>query len=273
MKIEKVWGVYWSATGNTQKAVESLTEVLGECLGCPRELVRFTLPEDRGEVLEFYPGELVVVGSPVYAGKLPNKILPDFQTKLKGGGALAVGIVTFGNRSFDNALAELCAVLEAGGFHTAAGAAFVGRHAFTDRLASGRPDPEDLEQLREFGKKAAEKIRTLTAPPEPVKVPGDAEAPYYVPRDTEGKPAVFLKAKPVTDPERCSGCGRCGEICPMGSISRIEPSEVEGICIKCQACVRNCPKQAKSFRDPAFLSHVSMLEQNFVFRENNRIFL
>ena len=79
MKIEKVWGVYWSATGNTQKAVESLTEVLGECLGCPRELVRFTLPEDRGEVLEFYPGELVVVGSPVYAGKLPNKILPDFQ--------------------------------------------------------------------------------------------------------------------------------------------------------------------------------------------------
>ena len=99
MKIEKVWGVYWSATGNTQKAVESLTEVLGECLGCPRELVRFTLPEDRGEVLEFYPGELVVVGSPVYAGKLPNKILPDFQTKLKGGGALAVGIVTFGNRA------------------------------------------------------------------------------------------------------------------------------------------------------------------------------
>ena len=72
-----------------------------------------------------------------------------------------MGIVTFGNRSFDNALAELCAVLEAGGFHTAAGAAFVGRHAFTDRLASGRPDPEDLEQLREFGKKAAEKIRTL----------------------------------------------------------------------------------------------------------------
>ena len=29
MKIEKVWGVYWSATGNTQKAVESLTEVSG----------------------------------------------------------------------------------------------------------------------------------------------------------------------------------------------------------------------------------------------------
>ena len=54
---------------------------------------------------------------PTYAGKLPNKMLPFVQEEILGNGALAVGLVTFGNRSFDNSLAELCACLEAGGFH------------------------------------------------------------------------------------------------------------------------------------------------------------
>ena len=273
MKIKKVWGIYWSATGNTEKTVRHLTKVLSGCLKCPEEVLDFTLPEDRRIPREFQSGELAVVGSPVYAGKLPNKILPDFREKLKGNGALAIGVVTYGNRSFDHGLAELCAVLEADGFHTAAGAAFVGRHAFSDRLAPGRPDPEDLDQMEDFGRAAAEKILRLAELPDPVKVPGDAEAPYYVPKDIAGKPAVFLKAKPVTDPGRCSGCGKCAEVCPMGSISRKDPSLVEGICVKCQACVRGCPEGAKSFQNPAFLSHVSMLEQNFVRRAENWIFL
>ena len=58
---------------------------------------------------------------PTYAGKLPNKMLPYVQQQIHGNGALAVGVVTFGNRSYDNSLAELCAALEADGFHTVAG--------------------------------------------------------------------------------------------------------------------------------------------------------
>ena len=38
---------------------------------------------------------------------------------------------------------------------------------------------------------------------------------------------------------------------------------MNGICIKCQACVKKCPTGAKYFDDAAFLSHVAMLEQNF----------
>ncbi len=39
-------------------------------------------------------------------------------------------VVTFGNRSFDNSLAELCASLENAGFHTIAAGAFACQHAF-----------------------------------------------------------------------------------------------------------------------------------------------
>ena len=105
MECKQVWGVYWSATGNTRRVVERLAAGLADGLGQSCRMVDLTPQNARAQPRRFRAGDLVVVGLPTYAGKLPNKILPDVQTKLQGGGALAVGVVTFGNRSFDNALA------------------------------------------------------------------------------------------------------------------------------------------------------------------------
>jgi ferredoxin len=84
-----------------------------------------------------------------------------------------------------------------------------------------------------------------------------------VPKGTDGEPAKFLKAKPVTDQEKCTACGICAKACPMGSIDPEEKFEATGICIKCQACIKKCPAGAKSFDDAAFLSHRQMLMENF----------
>ena len=124
MECKQVWGVYWSATGNTRRVVERLAAGLADGLGQSCRMVDLTPQNARAQPRRFRAGDLVVVGLPTYAGKLPNKILPDVQTKLQGGGALAVGVVTFGNRSFDNALAELGVTLETDGFHAVAAAAF-----------------------------------------------------------------------------------------------------------------------------------------------------
>ena len=140
MEIKRVCALYFSATGNTEKTVAAFAETLAEQLGVPWERLPFTKPAERERDYMFADTDLVVVGTPTYAGKLPNKILPDLKARLHGNGALAAAIVTFGNRSYDNALAELCAVLEGDGFYTVAGGAFVGRHAFTDKLAEDRPD-------------------------------------------------------------------------------------------------------------------------------------
>ncbi|WP_455723438.1 EFR1 family ferrodoxin [Dysosmobacter welbionis] len=273
MEVKRICAAYWSATGNTDKTVNTIAETLAEKLGVPLDRRNFTRPSDRAEDLSFTGGDLVVFGMPTYAGKLPNKMLPYVQQQIHGNGALAVGVVTFGNRSYDNSLAELCAALEADGFHTVAGGAFACRHAFTDVLADGRPDWDDKRQMGEFAARIADKVKDLTDIPAPVAVPGDAAAPYYVPKGTDGQPVKFLKAKPQTDLGKCTDCGACARLCPMGAINPSNVAEVPGTCIKCQRCVRKCTKHAKYFDDPAFLSHVAMLEQTFTEPKENEVFL
>lgn len=59
----------------------------------------------------------------------------------------------------------------------------------------------------------------------------------------------------------------------MGSISEQNPSNISGICIKCHACVKKCPQKAKYFDDPAFISHVKMLEANYTKASKTELFL
>lgn len=273
MERKKVCAVYWSATGNTDKTVNTVAEALARKLELPLERRSFTRPAERRETISLEASDLVVLGMPTYAGKLPNKMLPFVQEQIRGNGALAVGIVTFGNRSYDNSLAELCACLEADGFHTVAAGAFACRHAFTDALADGRPDWDDKRMMERFAEQIADKVKRLTDIPAPVAVPGDAGAPYYVPKGTDGQPAKFLKAKPQTDLGKCTNCGACARLCPMGAIDPENVALVPGTCIKCQCCVRKCTRHAKYFDDPAFLSHVAMLEANFTEPKENEMFL
>ena len=281
MTITSVCAVYFSATGKTKLVTEMLALRLAESFGIPMRTVDFTLPPAREQLYNFGPDELVVFGMPTYAGKLPNKILPFVKEGFRGEGTPAAALVTFGNRSFDNSLAELCRCLQEAGFLTFAAGALACEHAFTPKLAGGRPDADDMAAMERFADTAAEKLRRscvtgakagsdrLPAASEgspylmPASVPGDPDAPYYTPRGLDGEPKKFLKAVPQTDPALCDRCGRCAALCPMGSIDPADPASVTGICIKCHACVRSCPKGAKYFDDEAFLSHRAMLERDY----------
>lgn len=50
----------------------------------PWERLPFTKPAERERDYVFADTDLVVVGTPTYAGKLPNKILPDLKARLHG---------------------------------------------------------------------------------------------------------------------------------------------------------------------------------------------
>ncbi|MEG2000233.1 MAG: EFR1 family ferrodoxin [Evtepia sp.] len=254
MNVKTVWAVYFSATGTTRRTVTTIAGQLADLAECPLKEFDFTLPPARTHAMAFAEGDLVVFGTPVYAGRVPN-LLIKYIASFQGNGAIGVPIVVYGHRAFDDALIELRNTMEENGFHTVAAAAFIGEHAFSDTLAAARPDARDLAIANEFAGHISDKVESLRDFPAPVVVPGnDPIGPYFQPKHHDGTRIDIRKVKPQTT-EDCVKCKLCAKHCPMGAISMDDPTLVPGICIKCNACVKNCPKKAKFFSDPDFLFH------------------
>jgi len=274
MKINTVWGVYFSATGTTEKIVTCLAEAVARLMDAEYKSYSFNLPKARANRLTFSKEDLVVLGTPVYAGRVPNVLLPFLRDNILGNGTSAVPITVFGNRNFDDALIELCGILQGNGFCTVSAGAFVGEHSFSTILGAGRPDDNDMALVLELAEKAAVKIMNKTnQTAENVLVTGNEPIrPYYTPRDRHGTPINILKVKPKTDASKCTNCGLCSSICTMGSINPADVCEVSGICIKCCACVKKCPAHAKYFDDEGFLYHKRELEDIYQHRAPVELF-
>lgn len=165
MKLEKIWAVYFSGTGTTQRTVERIAGGIASRLNLPAESVDFSRPAVRQETLRFGEKDLVVFGTPVYAGRVPNVLLPFLRERIVGGGALAVPVVLFGNRNYDDALIELRNILAADGMHPIAAGAFVGEHSFSWVLGANRPNAEDEALMDEFAARVAELAAGLDAAP------------------------------------------------------------------------------------------------------------
>ena len=268
MIMKNIYAVYFSPTGGTQKIAEALSNDLSQLLHIPFQKIDLTILANRQIRYNFDSNSLVILAVPVYAGRIPNKLLPDLERCLNGSGKTAIiPISVYGNRNYDEALREMLILTEKNGFIPIGAAAMISQHAFSSLIAKDRPDFSDFQALTDFSNKIAGKIlnnHELTG----ITYDRDTPiGPYYTPLRSDHTPARFLKAKPVTDMDKCNNCGICVRRCPMGSISADNVADVFGICIKCQACVKFCPTHAKYFTDVDFLSHVEMLENTYTDRK------
>jgi len=254
---------YFSATETTRKIVTGIAGKLAESTGCKTVAnVDFTLPDARKKTASFSKQDIVVAGVPVYAGRVPN-VLFKYLNTIEGNGALAVAVVVYGNRHYDDALIELRDILESRGFRVLAAGAFIGEHSFSRILGKNRPDAQDMSCVAEFAQRIYQKLTVSQNIPETVSVPGKQPyQPYYRPKDKDGNPASIHKVIPKTSID-CIHCGLCVSLCPMGSIDADDESRITGICIKCCACIKNCPVEAKYFDDANFLWHKQELEVAF----------
>ena len=275
MDIKKVWAVYFSATGTTQKIVTEIADVIAEKTGAVRENFDFTLPGARADILRFAAEDLVVFGTPVYAGRVPN-ILLKYLLTVRGNGAVAVPVVLYGNRDYDDALIELRDILETDGFHTVTAGAFIGEHSFSKILAKDRPDEADMAVAKNFAVKTVEKLSSIdhASVLSPIHVKGIPKPyrGYYQPRDRKGTPVDIRKVKPLTNAD-CNDCKICADVCPMGSIKRENVGEFIGICIKCGACIKKCPVHAKYYKDAGYLYHQHELEEGLTRSAEPELFL
>ena len=94
MNIKQIRAVYFSPCGSTASLTRAVADSAALVLDVPviyydftlpknrrrmTENADFALPVDRPDVIEFSDDELVIFGTPTYAGRIPNKILPLIQ--------------------------------------------------------------------------------------------------------------------------------------------------------------------------------------------------
>jgi ferredoxin/NAD(P)H-dependent FMN reductase len=272
MDVRKIWAVFFSATGTTRKIVTNIAGIIANALNVEYEEFDFTLPEARRAARSFSANDLVVFGSPVYAGRVPNILLKYLET-IKGNSATAIPVVLYGNRNYDDALIELRDILERNGFRTMAAAAFVGEHSFSNAIAKGRPDALDMAIADRFADAATRKLATFETVA-PINVSGVPYPyrEYYRPRDSKGNPVDIRKVKPLASPD-CNDCKICAQLCPVGSIGHVNVREFTGICIKCGACIKGCPLHARYFEDTDYLYHLHELEASLIRRAEPELFI
>ncbi|WP_080800169.1 4Fe-4S dicluster domain-containing protein [Arabiibacter massiliensis] len=250
----------FSPTRSTRRLAETVGGAVAAELGAATATVDFTLPAARPTCVECGTGDVLVFGFPVYAGRVPVLVANEVA-RWEGDGATAVIAGVYGNRDFDDALVEAADLLAAQGFRVAAAGAFVAEHSSTRKVATGRPDTDDLAVAERFGRKAAARIASGAAATPAIR----GNRPY------KEHPAAMDIRPQTTD--ACTACGACIARCPMGVIHADDPAVVDAGCIRCNACVKSCPEDAKFFDDDFSNMIRARLEGHFTARREPELFL
>lgn len=252
--------IYFSPTHTTKQVTETVARALASASNATVYITDCTLPASRPISVECGEGDVLVFGFPVYAGRVPEAVLEQ-MSRCKGVNTPVVVVALYGNRDYDDALLEACNALREQGFNVIAAGAFIGEHSMTARVATGRPNADDLAVAQQFGKRAAAKL--ASSDDEPLTVKGSF--PY------KDRPAPEDIRPQTTD--ACTSCGICVERCPMGIISADDPALVEAGCIRCNACVKSCPEDAKFFDSESTNKVKALLESHFVDPKQPELFV
>jgi len=266
MEVKQVKLVSFSPTGTTQKVLESIAKGIAVDDVAHIDL---TLPESAQQPIPPFSDELVIIGAPVYGGRLPVDAVKRFK-RLKAASTLAILVVVYGNREFEDALLELKNLATALGFNPVAGGAFIGEHSFATAdvpIANGRPDSRDVQKAMDFGAKIKEKVAALPSP----EVPMDLNIPGVYPYEADGARAMAVS--PVTTEDTCTVCGTCASVCPTAAISIDGSVATEiALCIRCCACVKNCPTGARVWEDGMMKKIANWLNENCRTRKEPQLY-
>lgn len=262
--IESLTLVYFSPTGTTKKIVQS---VANELHANSVEVVDITTVVSRNRRLKTSPNDLLIVGVPVYMGRVPA-IATEWLQTLKASNTPAVCIVVYGNRAYENALLELNDILTDRGCSPIAGAAFVGEHSFSTSeypIAAGRPDASDLMQAQLLGQQIKAKLDDnyvneirLT-----ISIPGSK--PYGGVTELWSVDFITISG--------CSQCGTCAQNCPTGAIDENTGSVDSVKCITCCACIKNCPENARKIKPSLVQDAAERLNNLFKDRKEPALFI
>lgn len=232
MKINRMNLIYFSPTGTTRKVVMAAAKKI-ELKSISYDLT--TNYRTKPPILRFEPDDFVLIGIPVYSGRVPAAVL-EYLNHLKGLNTPAVLVATYGNRAYDDALLELKNVVEEKGLKVIAAAAFPVQHSIIPAVAKGRPDKNDLKIIHDFSIQVNRLLRNIT---------DLSKISLHISGNPEYRPYKTIPLTPHTSSD-CSGCKTCAKLCPASAINPDNPRKTNRKkCISCFRCVYQCPQKAR----------------------------
>jgi flavodoxin/ferredoxin len=237
--------IYFSQQGSTKAIAENIAEGIRNA-GDDCELVKLTDtdPSNPGDF------DLLGIGCPVFFFKEPFNVTDFMEALPRGDGKYALVFVTHGATPAGT-LASMWQRLAKKGYRV------LGAHrSYSDSRqiqiypypthTTGHPDEQDHNEARAFGRKTAEMSRRISAgETDLIPVPITAPEGWWTERAIELDRETLVETLPKfsIDPERCTQCLTCEEVCPVGGISVLEdPPRLQDPCIFCFHCVQQCPE-------------------------------
>ena len=258
MEYNHMKEIYFSPTGTTKTIVNEITKYFS------RKKEEYDLlnnpPE---EEMSFGNEDFVVVGMPVYAGRIPA-VGAEILSRIKGNNTPVIAAVVYGNRDYDDALLELKTILGENGFIVISAGAFIAQHSIFPGVGYLRPDIKDKQAVRRFAKDSCEKFESIPDIKE-INFEVKGNFPYREPAAIPLNPSVQ---------KTCRKFGLCAGICPVNAISTEQPGKINRkVCIRCTACFAACPTNSRGFSGVRYALASKIFEKKFSVRRKPEVFL